>query len=272
MKLSVNRRHLVTAAVCALVFAAGALLSDAALAARRKPKRLLVVTLTKGFRHDSIPTGEAVLKQIGDETKLWTTDYARTDEEVTRAFTAAGLRPYSAVVFVNTTGELPITEQGKADFLAWLRSGRGFVGMHAATDTFYQWPEYGKMIGGYFNGHPWHEEVTCKVETFNHPSTRSLFMVARDRPSSFNITDEIYQFKDWSRDGKTVLLSIDNASIDVSKGAREDKDYAVSWARMEGKGRVFYTSLGHRQEVWRDPTYQRHITGGIAWALGLARR
>jgi type 1 glutamine amidotransferase len=163
-------------------------------------------------------------------------------------------------VFANTTGELPISDAGKEAFMAWLRGGKAFVGMHSATDTFYKWPEYGRMLGGYFDGHPWNQKVTVKVEDTEHPATRHL-------GRSFEISDEIYQFRDWSQEGKHVLLSIDNNSIDASKGKRADNDYAVAWVRDEGQGRVFYTSLGHGDEVWRDPRYQQHLVGGIAWAM-----
>lgn len=247
--------------MAALALCLSGLLTAGAEAA---PKRILVVTHTAGFRHDSIPTAEKVLEELGRKTGLWTAEFARNADEVRSAFTADNLKRFDAVVFANTTGELPITDEGKTAFSRWLESGKGFVGMHAATDTFYQWPWYGKMIGGYFDGHPWHELVTCVVEDRKHPATAKL-------PATFEITDEIYQFRDWTRDDKRVLVSIGNASIDVSKGKRPDQDYAVSWAKMDGKGRVFYTSLGHRSEVWEDPRYQDHITGALKWALGLAK-
>jgi uncharacterized protein len=234
-----------------------------ALGARAQArKRILMVTHTAGFRHDSIPVGEETVKELGERTGLWEVDYARNADEVQKAFTADNLRRYALVFFGNTTGELPITDEGKAAFLEWLRSGKGFVGVHAATDTFYRWPEYGKMIGGYFNGHPWHQKVVVRVEDQQHPATRHL-------GRSFEITDEIYQFKQWERGDKRVLLSIDPSSVNLSKGARPDNDYAVAWVRAEVKGRVFYTSLGHRQEVWRDPRFQEHLVGGLRWALGL---
>lgn len=225
-------------------------------------KRLLVVTHTAGFRHDSIPVARETLKELGEQTGLWETEFADSAAEVERLISPEQLKRFDAVVFANTTGELPVTDGGKAAFLEWLRGGKAFIGMHSATDTFYRWPEFGRMIGGYFDGHPWHQKVTCKVEDETHPATRHL-------GRSFEITDEIYQFKEWSRDGKRVLLSIDNASIDTSRGKRADQDYAVAWVREEGRGRVFYTSLGHRREVWRDPRYQQHILGGIAWAMRL---
>lgn len=224
------------------------------------PKRLLVVTHTAGFRHGSIPVARETLKELGERSGLWEVEYADSAAEVERLMTAEQLQRFDAVVFANTTGELLVTEAGKRAFLEWLRGGKAFVGMHSATDTFYRWPEFGKLIGGYFDGHPWHQKVTIRVEDTAHPATRHL-------GGSFEITDEIYQFRDWSREDKHVLLSIDNNRIDASKGKRADKDYAVAWTRQEGKGRVFYTSLGHRDEVWRDPRFQQHLIGGITWAM-----
>jgi type 1 glutamine amidotransferase len=206
------------------------------------PQRMLVVSQTAGFR------------------RLWETEFAESAAEVSQAFNAVNLKRFDVVVFLNTTGELAIDDAGKAAFLAWLRGGKAFVGMHSATDTFYKWPEFGRLIGGYFDGHPWHQKITVKVEDGRHAATQHL-------GSSFEITDEMYQFREWSREGKQVLLSVDNASINTSRGKRADNDYAVAWTRSEGEGRVFYTSLGHRAEVWRDPRYQQHIAGGIAWAM-----
>jgi uncharacterized protein len=256
--VTIGRRAALLALGVAALLAAGQPLTGAAA-----KKRILVVSHTAGFRHDSIPTGEEVLKQLGERTGLWEVDYARTAEDVQQMTTAENLRRYDLVFFNNTTGELPFSEEAKKAFTEWLQSGKGFAGAHAATDTFYQWPEYGKLIGGYFDGHPWHQKVNVVVEDPNNPATRGL-------GSSFEITDEIYQYKNWSRNDKRVLLSIDPASIDVSKGKREDKDYAVAWVSRFGKGRVFYTSLGHRKEVWQDTRYQEHLLGGIRWALGLA--
>jgi len=233
-------------------------------AARPGKRHLLVVNFTAGFHHSSIAVSQKVIKELGERTGLWDVDFASNEEEVRTKLTEEGLKKYDAVFFDNTTGELPISEEGKAAFLRWLRGGKGFIGTHAATDTFYRWPEYGKMLGGYFNGHPWTQTITVRVEDRHHPACRDLLV-------SFQINDEIYQFRDWTRSDKRVLLSIDNASIDTSKGAREDRDYAVAWVRMEGKGRVFYTSLGHREEVWQNPLFQKHLTGGIQWALGLVK-
>ena len=223
----------------------------------QKP-RLLYLTHTAGFVHDVLPVSEEVLGKLSADSRF---DLTVTKD--TAAISKDRLTGYSVVIF-NTTGELPLDAAQKDALLTFVRSGHGFVGVHSATDTFYKWPEYGAMIGGYFDQHPWHQEVQIKVEDQSHPSTSHL-------PASFTIRDEIYQFRDWSRDRVHVLLSLDATSVDLTKPNvhRTDRDFAVSWTREEGKGRVFYTSLGHEAAVWRDPRFQQHLMGGIRWAGGI---
>ena len=169
------------------------------------------------------------------------------------------------VVMFNTTGELPMHAAQKAALLGFVAAGGGFVGVHSASDTFYEWPEYGAMLGGYFDGHPWHQEVSLTVEDGAHPVTRHL-------PASIRVYDEIYQVRDWARDDVHVLLSVDTRSVDMSADGinRTDGDFAVSWTRAHGDGRVFYTALGHEPDVWRDKRFTAHLVGGIRWAAGIA--
>ena len=140
--------------------------------------------------------------------------------------------------------------------------GRGLVGVHSATDTFYKWPEYGEIMGGYFDNHPWHEEVGVIVEDREHPSTKRL-------PERFRITDEIYQFKSWSRDNVHVLIRLDPDTVDLTKKGvnRTDRDFGLSWTNTYGEGRSFYTAFGHRKEVWDDPRFQTLLVEGIRWAM-----
>jgi len=213
-------------------------------------KRLLYVTHMAGFKHSAVPLSEQVMKDLGAANGF--------EVIVTRDMTALepdNLAKFHGVMF-NTTGELPATDTQKAALLAFVRSGRAFVGVHSATDTFYKWPEYGELLGGYFDGHPWHQEVAVLVEDRKHPSTAHL-------PEAFTITDEIYQFKDWSRDKVHVLLRLDPAKIDWTKKGikRTDKDFALAWTKTFGKGRVFYTALGHREEVWKDERFRKHLLG-----------
>jgi uncharacterized protein len=225
-------------------------------AARGKHK-VLYLTHSAGFKHDVLPVSETILKEIGDRSGAFEVTATKDCSLISRD----GLKPYDAVVFY-TTGELPITDEQKAALLDFIKSGKGFVGIHSATDTFYKWPEYGEMIGGYFDQHPWHQEITVKVEDKRHPATRHL-------DKSFQIKDEIYQFKDFSRERVHVLLSLDPGSVDLTLPAvhRKDKDFALAWWRNYGKGRVFYTALGHREEVWRDARFQQLLIGALRWAM-----
>jgi len=139
-------------------------------------------------------------------------------------------------------------------------AGGALLGVHSATDTWYQEPRYGELIGGYFDGHPWHEDVGVRVEDREHPATAHL-------GDGFRIVDEIYQFKEFRRHPINVLLSLDSGGADLSKGKREDGDYALAWWRPYGRGRVFYSALGHRPEVWADERFSTHVIEAIAWAV-----
>ena len=230
--------------------------STGALEARAKDKpKVLYLTHSAGFKHAVLPFSETTFKEIGDRN-----GFELTATQDCSLISKQGLAPYKAVVFY-TTGELPISDEQKAALLDYVKSGHGFVGIHSATDTFYKWPEYGEMIGGYFDGHPWHQEVAIKVEDSKQGATKHL-------GASFKITDEIYQFKNFSRDRVHVLMSLDVTSVDLTKKGvnRTDKDFATAWTRDYGKGRVFYTALGHRDEVWKDERFQQHLVGGLRWA------
>jgi type 1 glutamine amidotransferase len=228
-----------------------------ATAARAKHK-VLYLTHSAGFKHDVLPVSEEIMKEMGERTGAFEVTATKDCSLISRD----SLKQYDAVVFY-TTGELPLSDEQKAAFLDFIKSGKGFVGIHSATDTFYKWPEYGELIGGYFDQHPWHQDVTVNVEDNHHPATKHL-------GKSFQIKDEIYQFKDFSRSRVHVLLSLDTNSVDLTKPAahRTDKDFALAWWRNYGKGRVFYTALGHREEVWRDARFQQMMIGALAWAMG----
>jgi type 1 glutamine amidotransferase len=223
-------------------------------AAKRK---ILYLTHSAGFKHPVLPVSEEVFRELGDRY-----GFDATITQDCSLLTADSLKNYDAVVFY-TTGELPISEDQKAAFLSFIKSGNGFVGVHSATDTFYKWPAYGELIGGYFDGHPWNTEVNIKVEDQKHPSTKHL-------GASFKLADEIYQFKNYNRARVRVLLSLDTSSVDMTKAGikRTDGDFALAWSANYGKGRMFYTALGHRPEVWRDERFQKHLIGGLRWAVG----
>jgi type 1 glutamine amidotransferase len=223
--------------------------------AARSKGAVLYLTHSAGFKHDVLPLSQQVLKDVGERTGA----FVITATDDCSLLNREQLKRYDAVVFY-TTGELPISDEQKAAFLDFIKSGKGFIGIHSATDTFYKWPEYGELIGGYFDGHPWHQDVTVKVEDGHHPATRHL-------EKSFKIKDEIYQMKNFSRSRVNVLMSLDTNSVDLTLSAvhRTDKDFAIAWCRDYGKGRVFYTALGHRAEVWQDERFQKHLVGALRW-------
>ena len=253
-------RSLLLALCCSALLVSTFCISRTADAAA---KQVLVVSVTKGFRHGSIPLGEQIIKDLGEKSRQWEVDYARTDEDLAQKMTAGGLRNYDVVIFNNTSGDLPFPD--RQGLLDWVRSGGGVVGIHAATDAFRVtgdspgWPGYIDMMGGEFIGHGAQSEVECLVEDPKHPATKDL-------PSSFKVLDEIYRFRHFSRSKVRGLITLDK-----HPNSGEPGDYPISWVRSYGKGRVFYTSLGHRDDVWTNELFQRHLTGGMRWALGLEK-
>ena len=231
---------------------------------------VLVIAQTKGFEHDSVPDAMANVYKLGHETGLWDT-VLRTDTElITKkdlGRNSKNLGYFDAIVLASTTGELDLTDDQKADMLSFVKTdGKGFVGIHAALDTNYKWPEYGEMIGGWFNEHPW--------MTFNAPIVLEdpNFPAVRHFPHAFVKRDEIYQAKEWSRDKVNVLLSLDASKLDFNNNPRvhrTDRDFAVAWSKMYGNGRVFYSTLGHTKESWDDPDITKMYFEAIKWVLGM---
>ncbi len=289
-------------------------------AASPAPKRLLVVTVTLGFRHSSIPTAEKVLSQLAAKSGAFTVDFVHQPagqppnprkpapppatasageqaaysvaldqykkaqqavaaasgawmdhvKQTLQALSPENLKNYDGVVFCSTTGDLPIPD--REGFLNWIKQGHAFIGIHAASDTFHHWPEYLDMLGGEFLRHGKQVGVAAINMDPKNPATAGL-------PPSWAITqEEIYNFKDYDPAKVHELLTLGISPLDGSAG-----HFPVSWCKMYGKGRVFYTSLGHREDIWdTDPEipnrinppevaqkFQDFLLGGIEWALGL---
>lgn len=281
------------------------LLCTAAAAEAANPARLLVVTVTTGFRHASIATAEPVLEELGRTSGLFHVDFLRMPpgrppaprppkradgtsdadwqaqeaafkkeqdtfkaadavwqaglkEQFAKAFSAEALAQFDGVIFANTTGDLPLPDLG--GFLEWIKSGKAFIGMHAATDTLKQSDAYVEMIGGYFAGHPWNGsgEHAFVVHEPSHPVVGML-------GERFRWKDEIYQYDlRYKPETLRVLVSLDM----VASHPKEPWHVPVAWVREYGKGRVFNTNFGHNDATWREPRFQKHIEQGIAWALG----
>lgn len=296
------------------------ILAASATFAAEAPKKLLVVTVTTGFRHSSIETAEKVLAELGQSSGAFTVDYVRQPEgqpknpgrppekkadesgEAFKArqeayskaladFNAANqawtekvkaymadkmalekIKHYDGFVFANTTGDLQLPDRD--GFIDLIRGGKAFIAMHSGSDTYHPFRRYADMLGGEFETHKAQVEVQPVLHNPAHPATRPV-------PSGWRVFDEIYIIKSYAKSAVHALMGLNAHPNDGTPGY-----FPVSWCKPFGQGRVFYTSLGHREDVW-DPTwkaggserknspevartYQAHILGGIRWALGQA--
>lgn len=218
----------------------------------------MVVTHTAGFRHDSIPVAETIIAQLARTSGAFDVSFCRTAEDVRRMLTPAALADVAAVVFANTTGNLGVPDLDA--FLGWIAAGRGFAGVHSASDTYHDAPAYLEMLGNEFATHGNQVDVNAVVENGAHPAVAHL-------GARYAVFDEIYRFTRNNRGGVTPLLTLDRYPADGLEHAGEPGDLPLAWARSYGAGRVFYTALGHREELWRDQRFQQHILGGIRAVL-----
>lgn len=287
-------------------------------ATAQTPKKVLVVSVTTGFRHQgAIDASERILPKLAQESGAFTVDFVKqpagkpnlpqkprapradADDAAKEKYQQAlakwtadtaklkvaeaeyeaklqqemaklsleNLKQYDAVIFNNTTGDLPLPD--RQGFLDWIKSGKGFIGIHAANDTYHGFPPYIDMIGAEFKTHGPQVSVDVINQDAQHSACKML-------PPIYTVFDEIYQVKNFNRKTVHGLLTLDKHPNDKTPG-----DYPIAWCKQYGQGRVFYTSLGHREDVW-DPAwkdrkntpeianlYQQHVVAGIKWALGL---
>ena len=292
-----NARWLLAAAALAVA----GLASLAPAHTQPAKKRLLLVTDSGGFIHDSVGVAEEVLKDIGPKNGFEVTAWRYTRDPNAKGKTKdkdgketefnvmerygnefrartgmpvgkenigrvnkESLKNFDVVLFF-TTGN-PLTKDELADLQEWVKAGGAFAGTHCATDTLYG-TTYGDLVGAYFVNHPWHQKIKVVVEDPKHAAAAGF-------KTGDEITDEIYQFREepYSREKLHVIMSVDNATVDTTKKdvVRKDKDFAIAWCHEYGNGRSFYTSLGHRKEVWKDERFQQHLLGGLKWTVRLA--
>ena len=279
---------LLKSAACLLLVSA---LVPAAIAA---PKKVLVVSVTEGFPHSSIPTAGKVLTELakksgafevvgivatgpkpgpGAAQEAWT---EKTKAALAEKMSAEALKNYDGIIFANTTGILPLPD--KQAFLDWVKAGHAFIAMHSGSDTFHgpnnTIDPYIEMLGGEFKAHGAQVGIECLVSDMKHPATKHF-------GKSFVINvEEVYQFKNYDPTKVHELLTLDKHPNDKTPG-----HFAVAWCKNYGDGKIFFTSLGHREDVWDaewadakgkranppgvSEAYQKHILGGIKWALGL---
>ena len=213
--------------------------------------RVLMLTATAGFRHESIATARQVMTSLASSSGEFTV----TIVDDVSGVTAGSLANTDVLFFALTSGELPFTADQKSAILAFVSRGGGVLGAHSATDTLYEWPEYGAMMGAYFKEHPWTRPGAVIVEDGSHPATTGL----GDR---FSIEEEFYTFRDNPRARVHVLLRLDAASVGAAG------DYPLAWTLSQGGGRIYYNALGHFPATWNDRRFQQQWVGAIRWAAG----
>jgi len=214
---------------------------------------LLVFSRTAGYRHDSIRAGVSALKKLASD-RGWRLE---TTEDASR-FSDAGLAEFNAVIFLSTTGDV-LDDSQQAAFERFIRAGNGFIGIHSASDTEYDWAWYGGLVGAYFREHPAVQTASVVVEDAEHPATRQL-------PNPWPRNDEWYAFQSNPRSKVHVLLSLDEQSYQPGT-ANMDGDHPIAWCHEYDGGRAFYTALGHTDESYADPLFMGHLAGAVSWVL-----
>lgn len=220
---------------------------------QEQPK-VLVFSKTNGFRHESIEPGIEAIQKLGQEN-----NFAVDTSEDSTDFTSDNLQNYAAIIFLNTTGDILNEDQQRA-MEQYIQSGGGYVGIHSAADTEYEWPWYGRLVGAYFNGHPGNpnvREATLHVVEANHPSTQPL-------PSDWTRADEWYNYKDINEENQDLIM-LDETTYE---GGTNGDYHPIAWYKDFDGGRAFYTGSGHTNESFSDPMYLQHLMGGIRYAIG----
>ncbi len=215
---------------------------------------VLVFSKTAGFRHPSISDGIALIQELGDQN-----EFGVLTSEDSSDFSEANLSQYEAVVFLNTSGDILNSTQ-EAAFEQFIRNGGGFVGVHAASDTEYDWLFYDQLLGTHFCCHPAIQPATVCIENSTHISTRDL-------PLKWRRTDEWYNFQANPRGDVEVLLTLDESSYE---GGTMGEDHPISWFQEFQGGRAWYTGMGHTRATYTEPEFVSHLLGGILYAAGVA--
>jgi len=216
-------------------------------------EKVLVFSKTTAFRHESIPVGRSAICDVAGADGIavdWTEDASN--------FTAATLGQYDAVVFLSTTGD-PLDADQQAAFEGYIQGGGGYAGIHAASDTEYDWAWYGGLVGAYFESHPANQNAIVKVSDRKHPSTSHL-------PQRWQRFDEWYSFRSNPRGDVHVLATLDETTY---TGGVDGADHPTAWCHAYDGGRSWYTGGGHTNESYAEPQFRQHLLGGIKWAAKL---
>jgi uncharacterized protein len=246
---------------------------------RSFPKHVLAwADVQNGYQHDSITHALSTIERLGWESGLYDTIIRTDSQPITKReilfktgtgiatgeqFLARNLTYFDAIFFFGVR-EIDLTPEQKADLLSFVRDdGKGFVATHAGATGFFSWPEFGEMLGGRFDEHPWNIiDATVIVEDRTAPMTAHL-------PATFVVNDEHYQLKDFSRAKLHVLARLDSTKLNLKAPLvhRTDGDFPVAWTKTYGKGRVFYSTLGHHRELWDTPWMQKMYFEALKWAM-----
>lgn len=226
-------------------------LSSCAFAQKASKDAILVFSKTKGFRHQNIPVARQAIYDLGLKNRF------RVDTtEDASVFTADNLKKYKAVVFLSTTGNI-LDDAQQAAFEQYIKKGGGFVGIHAAADTEYDWPWYNQLVGAYFLSHPKQQNMEVVVHDHTHLSTKML-------PDRWKRFDELYNYKSIVM-GIKVLATLDENTY---QGGKNGQNHPFVWYRDFDGGRSFYTGGGHTNESFSEPLFLEHVLGGIKYAMG----
>lgn len=248
-------------------------------APRTFPKHVLAwADVRNGYQHESITHALSTIERLGWESGLYDTIIRTDSQSITKSpilfksgtgiasgeqFLARNLNYFDAIFFFGVR-EIDLSPQQRRDLLSFVRDdGKGFVAAHAGATAFFSWPEFGDLLGGRFDEHPWDiTEATVVVEDAQSPITRHL-------PKRFPVVDEHYQLKDFSRTTVNVLARLDAAKLDLGAPLvhRIDADFPVAWTKMYGKGRVFYSTLGHARELWDQDWLQKMYFEALRWSM-----
>ena len=216
----------------------------------KEVKNVLIFTKTLGFRHDSIESGIAAIRALGEQNgfKVFHTEDASV-------INIKKLENYHVVIFLNTSGDILDNEQQK-HFKRYIQTGGGWVGIHSATDTEYEWPWYGQLAGAFFNGHPRIQNADLIVTNKSHPTTKNL-------PDLWSRKDEWYNFR-YLNPQINILINIDEDSYE---GGTNGENHPISWYHSYEGGRAFYTALGHTKESYSEKLFLGHLLAGILWCM-----
>ena len=219
---------------------------------KKKAAKVLIYHRTAAFVHKCIPAGIEAFKKLGKDNNI---DFSFTEDST--QFNDKNLEKFSAIMFFNTTGNV-LSDSGQLAMEKFIRSGKGFIGIHSASDTEYGWPWYNQLVGAWFKNHPEQQEAVMKV-------LPTYYQTAVGLPAEWKMSEEWYNFRDTHWDKTTALILLDEKSY---KGGNNGDPHPIAWYQPFDGGRSFYMGVGHKDETFKDPLYMKFLLEGIRYAIG----